>query len=373
MRIIQLLAPAPIGGLERVVQGLAIGQRRRGHDVLIVTVGEESMPEGHPFRAPLDAASVPVRQIVLRPRAYLDERTRVATICREFAPDVVHAHGNRPDVVDSPVVRSMGIAAVSTHHGWTFGSLRNRVYEYLHTRSLRRADAVIAVSEPIARRLAAEGVPSDRVHFVQNAWAPVADPLRRAEARRLLGLAPDARVVGWVGRLSHEKGIDVFVDAMALLRNEQLLGCVVGDGAERERETSRGDRVGARLAWQGMVPAAGRLCAAFDVFVQSSRTEGTPIALLEAIAAGTPIVATRVGGIPDIVSNNEAVLVPPEDPAALAAAIASVFADPGAAAERACRAKDRLTTAFGADPWLARHEEIYALADARRRSATSGR
>jgi glycosyltransferase involved in cell wall biosynthesis len=371
MRIVHLLAPAPIGGLERVVQGLTIGQQRRGHDVLVVAVGEHSMTADHPFRAPLDAANVPIRQVVLRPRAYLDERARIAAICREFAPEVVHAHGNRPDVVDSPVVRSLGIGSVSTHHGWTYGSLRNRVYEYLHTRSLRRGDAVIAVSESIARRLEAQGVPPDRLYVVQNAWAPVAEPLSRAEARRLLDLPPDARLVGSVGRLSREKGIDVLVDAMGLLRNDDVVACVIGDGAEREREQAHAERVAARIIWKGMVPSASRLIKAFDVFVQSSRTEGTPIALLEAIAAEAPVVATRVGGVPDVVSGSEAILVPSENPAALADAIQRVLAKPEAAAERVRRAKLRLSSAFNSESWLDRHEEIYARAAAQRRRAAS--
>ncbi len=367
MRIVQLLAPARIGGLERVVQGLAIGQSKRGHDVVVVAVGEEPMSPDHPFRGPLDLARVPIREVIVAPRRYRDERRGIAQLCTEFSPDVVHSHGSRTDVVDGEAIRTLGVPTVSTLHGWTRGSFKNRVYEYLHARSLRRFDAVIAVSEPIAKLLASDGVPASRVHLLRNAFALVADPMPRADARRLLELSPDERVVGWVGRLSHEKGIDVFVDAIARLRGERVLGCVLGDGPERGRETSHAERVGARVAWQGMVPTAGRLCAAFDVFVQSSRTEGTPIALLEAIAAGTPVVATCVGGVPDVVSENEATLVPSENPAALADAIASVFADPEAAAARARRATERLATAFGAEAWLDRHEEIYALAASERR------
>jgi glycosyltransferase involved in cell wall biosynthesis len=369
MRIVQLLAPARIGGLERVVQGLAIGQAKRRHEVVVAAVVEEPMPGDHPFRIPLDLAQIPMREIVVPPRRYRAERRALAELCGELAPDVVHSHGSRTDVVDGAVIRRLGVPAVSTLHGWTRGSLKNRVYEYLHARSLRRFDAVIAVSEPIAQFLESDGVPVDRVHLLRNAFASVADPMPRSDARHLLGLAADARVVGWVGRLSREKGVDVLVDAMARLRDRHIVACVVGDGAERERERHHAEQVAVAEAilWKGMVPLAGRVSPAFDVFVQSSRTEGTPIALLEAIAAGTPVVATRVGGIPDVVSENEAILVPSEDPAALADAIASVFADPEAAAERARRARARLSTSFGVDAWLARHDEIYALAATRRR------
>lgn len=373
MRIVQLLAPARIGGLERVVQGLAIGQSKRGHQVVVAAVGDEPMAADHPFRTPLDLAKIPIREIVVPPRRYRVERRAIAALCGELAPDVVHSHGSRTDVVDGDVIRKLRVATVSTLHGWTRGSLKNRFYEYLHARSLRRFDAVIAVSEPLAAFLESDGIPADRVHLLRNAFASIADPMPRDDARRLLDLPPGARVVGWVGRLSREKGIDVAVDAMGRLRDQHILACVIGDGAEREKERQHAERVGAgdALLWKGMLPLAGRVSPAFDVFVLSSRTEGTPIALLEAIAAGTPIVATRVGGIPDVVSENEALLVPPEDPSALADAIASIFADPASAAERARRARARLSASFGADAWLTRHDEIYALAASQRRDAAT--
>ena len=369
MRIIHLLAPARIGGLERVVQGLAIGQSKRHDDVTVLAVSEEPMPADHPFRTPLDLAHVTVREVVVPPRRYRAERRAIAALIRELSPDVVHSHGSRTDVVDGEVIRQLGVATVSTLHGWTAGSLKNRFYEYLHRRSLRRFDAVIAVSEPIARRLASDGIPPDRVNLVRNGFAPIADLMPRAAARRLLDIPPNARAAGWVGRLSREKGIDVLVDAMARLRDEGVVAYVVGDGPEAERERLHAEQVGAPIIWKGMLPLAGRLSQAYDVFVQSSRTEGTPIALLEAIAAGMPVVATRVGGVPDVVSDDEAMLVPSEDPSALAAAIKSVFANPDAAAERARRAMARLSTTFSADAWLDRHDEIYGRAVAERRRA----
>lgn len=372
MKIAHLLAPARVGGLERVVQGLAIGQAKRGHDVVVLAVGESAMPADHPFREPLDVAGVALREIVVEPRQYREERRRVAASCAGLARDVVHSHGTRVDVVNGGALRRGGIATVSTVHGWTRGGYKNRLYEYLDRRCLRRFDAVIAVSEPIARGLVRDGVAERRVHLARNAFVPIADPLPRDEARQLLDLPLDARVAGWVGRTTREKGVDVLVDAMAMLRGRDIVACVVGDGREREREQARAAGLDAPVLWKGLVAGASRLTTAFDVFVQSSRTEGTPIALLEAMAAGTPIVATRVGGVPDVVSDGEALLVPPDDPAALAAAIASVFDDPEAAVGRSRRATHRLAAAFDAGVWLDRHDEIYALAVAERRRAAGG-
>lgn len=136
---------------------------------------------------------------------------------------------------------------------------------------------------------------------------------------------------------------------------------MVGDGPDLARARALAVRldVAARITWPGLVPGAGRLLPAFDVFVLSSRTEGTPIVLLEAIAAGVPVVATRVGGVPDVVGPAEALLVPSDDPGALAAAVRAVRADPDSAAVRVAAARRRLGAEFAEPSWLDRYETVY--------------
>jgi glycosyltransferase involved in cell wall biosynthesis len=135
----------------------------------------------------------------------------------------------------------------------------------------------------------------------------------------------------------------------------------VGSGPQEEtlRARAHGMGLGPRLSWHGAVPDASRILTAFDLLVISSRTEGTPMLLFEAMAAGVPIVTTTVGGIPDVVTAGEAILVPPERPAALAAAIRGVFGDRDAAAARARAAATVLTTRFGTEPWLDAYERLY--------------
>jgi glycosyltransferase involved in cell wall biosynthesis len=208
------------------------------------------------------------------------------------------------------------------------------------------------------------------VHVVPNAWCEIAQPLSRRDARVALDLPPDVRVLGWVGRLSREKGVDVLVDAMTRLSDRSIVACVIGDGPERAGEEARARQtVGSRMIWKGTIAEAGRLCTAFDLFVLSSRTEGIPIALLEAAAAGTPIVATKVGSVPEVVTEGEAWLIEPEAPQALADAIELALRDPARSASQAAGAQNRLATEFGRDAWLKRHDEIYVAAQEVRRAA----
>ncbi|HEV2734435.1 MAG TPA: glycosyltransferase, partial [Longimicrobiaceae bacterium] len=362
LTILHVAAPARVGGLERVVRSLCAGHPARGHRVHLLAVVDPGEAD-HPIVAPLAEAGVEVRVLEVAARGYLRERAVMRELCGSIRPDVVHTHGYRPDLVDGPVARSLGIATVATVHGFIRGSWKGRLYEWLQRWSFRRFDAVAAVSRPQVAELAAAGVPPERIHHLPNAWAAHAPTLPPAEARARLGVPEGVFHVGWVGRLGREKGADVLLDALALLRDLPLVASVVGAGREEASLRAQAEALGVadRVRWHGLVAEAGPLFSAFDAFVLSSRTEGTPIALFEAMEAGAPVVATAVGGVPDVLSAAEALLVPSEDPARLAEALRAVRDDPAAAAARARAAATRLRTEFGADPWLDRYEEIYRL------------
>ena len=358
--IVHVVAPAEFGGLERVVQLLGQGLRGLGHDVHVVAVVVD--PRGiEAFLAPLQDAGVHTHTIVVPGRSYLRERAAIRDLCRRLCPDVVHTHGYRPDVLDAGVAQRLGIPVVTTVHGFTGGGWKNRLYEWLQCRAFRGFDAVVSVSRPLVDRLRSAGIAMSRLHEVRNAWSPAQPLLGRDAARRALGLPLAGFAIGWLGRLSHEKGPDILVGALPYLQDLPLFASVVGDGGMRAslQAQARDLRLNGRIRWQGVVPDGARVLTAFDVCVLSSRTEGTPMALFEAMAAGVPVVATAVGGVPDVISSREAVLIPPNDPAALAGAIRGVYRDPAAARERARAAQTRVERDFSVAPWLERYEAIY--------------
>ena len=229
--------------------------------------------------------------------------------------------------------------------------------------ALRRADAVIAVSAPLVRRLTEARVARDKIHLIPNGFAPSNAVLTRNAARQQLGLTADASIVGWVGRLSREKGGDVMLEALAASDPSWKLS-MIGDGPERDKLIEQAARLDLkeRVRWHGAVPDAGSLLAAFDAFVLSSRTEGTPITLLEAMDVCVPIVATHVGGVPDVVTSEHALLVPPEQPRAIATALAEVKRDRSGAVHRSKLARERLTHVFSASAWLDAVDAVYRAA-----------
>jgi len=371
MRVLHIVAPGEVGGLERVVQLLAQGQARAGANVHVAVVLDGASGD-HGLVDFFAATGVTPHPIVIPPRTYWRERAAILDLGRRLRPDVVQTHGCRPDVVDAPAARRLGIPTVTTVHGFIGGDWKNRLYEWVQRRAYRSFEAVIAVSRPLRDRLVLDGVPANRIHVIQNGWQESAPPFDRATARHVLGVSAEGFRVGWVGRLSSEKGPDVLLEALVHLTDLPLSVSMVGNGRERQSLRARVQRLGIErhVHWHGLVPDMAPRFAAFDVLVLSSRTEGTPIVLFEAMAAGVPIVAACVGGVPDVVSPGEALLVPPEDPVALAAAIRAVYRNPAEARTRAARARERLFADFSVPPWIGRYDAIYKLVST---SGSSGR
>ncbi len=368
LRVLHLLAPAQIGGLERVVQMLATGQRDAGLQVAVVTIVDPGRT-AHPFVSLLDSTGVEVETVESPPRAFLRDRRGFREACGRRKPHVVHTHGYRADFC-AGASRCDGASRVSTVHGFTGGRPKNRLYERLQLRALRHFDRVAAVSSPLVSKLRNAGLPPASIELVPNAWAGERAPLTRLEARQALRLNDDAIVAGWVGRLSPEKGADLLLKAVSQLSDPPVEVSLIGDGREeaRLRRLARQLELVSRVHLHGRVSDAGSLFPAFDMFVLSSRTEGTPIVLFEAMATGIPIVATAVGGVPDVLSEAEALLVGPAVPSLLAAAIREVVDGPDQAAARARAAKSRLSEAYAAEPWVRRYTQMYEeLVDTRDR------
>lgn len=361
LKILHVMAPAPVGGLERVVSALARGHRARNHDVAVAALLQDATHEPSVL-AELRAGGVTVFPIVLPSRAYLRQWRRLRDLTRMVGPTIIHSHGYLPDfLVALDNRRNMSAATVTTVHGFTGGDLKNRAYEWLQMRTHRSFDGVVAVSNSIKSRLVASGVSESHVHVVRNAWSPDMAFASRTDARRALGVAEDALTIGWIGRISHEKGLDVLVEALPALSDLGVRVVVLGDGSARAAcqriAESRG--VSDQLFFRGVVPNAGHWVRAFDVIVLSSRTEGTPITLLDAVRAEVPVVSSAVGGIPEVVGPEEALLVPAEHPQQLATAIRDSLENVTASAERARRARHRLDRDLSPGPWFEAYERIY--------------
>ena len=296
---------------------------------------------------------------------------QVTRLLLERQPDVVHTHSAKAGGIGRIAARRAGVPlVVHTYHGFPFHEFQHPwtrfAYVLAERKLCRRTDAVLAVGsatavEAVRRRIARPDQLRTTPVTVDDGFA-VADGESRGRARALLGLAETAQVVGTVGRLDYQKAPEDFVRALGLLRHRDVVGVWVGDGPLRRRVERQLRRSGLadRVLLLGDRTDVPHLLPAFDVFAMSSRYEGLPCALVEAMLAGIPVVATAVNAVPDVVRPGETgLLVPPQHPELLARAVDAVLDHPDAARHRAATGLTVVDGRFGAAHLGRLLEEVY--------------
>ncbi len=352
--ITHLVASARLGGVANVVSALAAGMVRRGHQVRVVSLTATS-----PRLALLRSEGIEIHELGLGHQSYRREIHWLREHVAQYPGTILHSHGVRADLVGYAAARRLAGSLVSTAHGFTGGSPVNRWSEWLGRRVMREFDAVIAVSRRLRARLLRARISPARLHLIPNAYLGDYAIKSREEARRILEIPQDRLVAGWIGRLSHEKGPDLMLRALTEATEWHV--SVIGSGPMLHRLQARSRELGVapRVRWHGAIPEAGTLLRAFDAFLLSSRTEGTPLTILEAMAAGVPLVVMSVGGVPDVVTDREADLVPLEIPTLLPRVLQRVKSEPEVARAKVRAAHERLQAFYQLEPWLERYENIY--------------
>lgn len=291
----------------------------------------------------------------------------VSRLARSCGARFLHTHGVRANFAGRLAGALTGLPSITTVHSMIaldYVSAPMRIAATLmDNATLPLATRLIAVSEAIAQDVIRRGAKPDRVRVVYNGITP-AQPAPREALRAELGLAPGTLALFTAARLHPVKGLEYLLQAVASLEGRlpdfQLL--IAGDGpirAELEAQ-ARSLGLGGRVRFLGHVPDARRLLPAFDLYVSSSLMEALGLSIMEALAAGVPVVATGVGGVLEMVTDGEsALLVPPKDAGALAAAIHRLATDPALASRLARAAYDRFTENFSVEQFARRTEAVY--------------
>ena len=369
-RVLILTVGSGTGGAEHLIGMTAPRLVEAGYDV---TVG--ALKEGRGAMADaLEAAGVPFVSFGGRGRYDLRALARLRRALVAGRYDIVHAHLFLANVAARVAGRLAGVPVVITSHHDTDVWMRapHRLVERL---SARWCDRVVTCSEAV-RRYAIErhGLPAARVRTLRNAIdVPAAPPdaaRRRVAARRDLGAGAGDLLVATLGRLDEpKKGLAVFLDAAAVVAAAEPRArfALVGDGparADLERRAGAPGLAG-RVVFAGERRDVRDVLSGIDIFVQPSLWEGFGLTVIEAMAAALPVVASRVGGIPEALRDGvDGILVPPAEPAALARAILRLARDPDLGARLGAAGRDRATAEFGldglVDATLAMYDELLA-------------
>lgn len=259
---------------------------------------------------------------------------RTAKIIRTYHPTVIQSHGYKSALLAWICGSLYRIPWLAFSHGYTSENRRISLYNRLDAWVLRHADAVVAMSQAMADQLAAGGVPVNRIHVIHNAIDPAEYSVggNGSPWRRRWGISADEAVLGVIGRLSPEKGQQIFLKAFrgVVAQAPNRRAVLVGDGPEKERLVQLVRRLGLanHVVFTGHDSHIEKLYPALDLVVIPSLSEGLPNVLLEGLLYGKPVVATEVGGIPEIMKPAGAGwLVPPGNVWALEHAMLDALQD----------------------------------------------
>jgi len=366
LRVHALISTLTWGGAEMLLADFAAGARSARIEL---SVGYLQEADGSPAAARLRASGVEPRLVpitgLLNPRDLMRVRRHLVDV----QPDLLHTHLGNADLMGGLAARSLGIPTVSTIHvmEWDTGR-RERAKARLMDLARRHCSAaVITVSDRARAALLEAGYGRGaRVVTVHNGVDADPEPGKGREVRAQLGLDAHDLVVTMVSVLRDGKGHEVAVEAVRALRGRHphLRLLIVGDGPQRDRVHHLAGELGGAAVLAGHRDDVMNVLDASDVLLHPSHADAFPTALLEAFAASVPVVATAVGGIPEIVTDGETgvLIAPPPRSEAVARALESVIEDRALRLRLGAAGRARFEAEFSAQRWAQRMREVYERA-----------
>jgi glycosyltransferase involved in cell wall biosynthesis len=285
-------------------------------------------------------------------------------LTRKSDINILESHGYKSHVICLALKRLLGIPWIAYVHGWTSENLKVELYNRLEKKLVRFADRIVPVSHNLGERLALGSDYAKKLSHIPNAVEPVAPDKQFADVRSQLGISETTLLLAVVGRLSPEKGHRYLLEALPTL----LKACTdikvvfVGDGQEREALLADIDRLCLKecVKLAGYQEDVSSFFNACDVLVMPSLSEGMPMAALEAMSFAKPVVATLVGGIPEVVVNGKTgLLVEPQNPAALAYALSDLLHNVERMKEFGCAGRARVESEFGPAARVRSVDDLY--------------
>ncbi|MGP8260220.1 MAG: glycosyltransferase family 4 protein [Acidobacteriaceae bacterium] len=362
MKALHIISSSGLYGAEAVILNLARTLRDGPHRCELCVFSNSANPNYQLHEIALkegfDSHLIPCRGQV--------DRATIAGI-RELVDrtgaDVVHAHGYKADIYTYFALRGMSVPLVSTCHTWYDTDLFVSIYGMADRYVLRKYARVVAVSDEVRQRLSKAGVRKENIRLVRNGID--LRPFDGAVASRRAGArAKSELMVGLVGRLAWEKGVDLFLEAAAevLVEMPETRFKVVGEGPDREKLERLLDTLNIResVTLLGRREDMPSVYASLDVMVSSSRQEGLPMAILEGMASGLALVATAVGEVPTVVVDGRTgMLVPAGDAGLLAAEILELLRDPGKRIRLGEAARQLIEEDYSAERMSADYLRVY--------------
>ncbi len=378
MKILHLIDSAGLYGAEVMLLHLIAEQIKQGLQPIIASIGEKGIDE-KPLEKEAKKRGYRVKKFRMAPGPNYLGALNILRFAWHEGIDILHSHGYKGNILFGFIPGKIRrIPIITTVHGYTStgnGLRRMRAYEWLDSKALRFMDAVVFVSNAMKSDSRFKHLNPSKVHVIHNgiplttsdspSHAPSFSALDAADLdQHILDFCTNTFTLGSIGRLSPEKGYIYLVRALKIIRDKghDVRLVIIGEGGERPKLEQEISRLGLRnhVLLPGYRANASAYLPYFDVFVLPSLTEGLPMTILEAIRAKVPIVATRVGGIPDILQEEKSCLfVRCKDPESLAGALIRFLEDPTLGKSLTDNASDVLSTQISINMTSMRYKQVY--------------
>jgi glycosyltransferase involved in cell wall biosynthesis len=374
LRIAYILTPVEFGGAEKVCLTFLKNVDRDKFDIAPILLTRPWERENE-FRQKIKKENYTIHEVPVAKSATEGYHRIVRcyrliySILRERSVDLIHTNGYFADIIGMPLAQMFRIPAISTCHGFISNNWKYRLYNKLDLVALKFFNKIIAVSATIKDDLIRSGISESRILVIPNAveynYREEVSVKTRQYQRRYLNIKENDFVIGYVGRLSEEKGIKYLIEASLLLSKSgvPLKVLIIGEGSQRKELEDFVNETGLnhQIIFTGFQADIEKWLPALDVFVLPSLTEGTPMALLEAMSFGIPIIASRVGGVPNIVINGQnGILVEAGHSEEIAHSLNLLFQDISLRQKISLEALNLISTKHNSNSWCMTIQDQYA-------------
>ncbi|MBP1696340.1 MAG: glycosyl transferase, family [Deltaproteobacteria bacterium] len=365
MRILHLISSVGLFGAERVAVELSKSLKKTYHCEPILGIIRNAYNPHEEISEEADRNDIPYALFACRSQLDLKLVFTVRKFIKTNGVDIIHCHGYKSNFYG--LLASKGrVPSVTTNHNWLTAHWKLKTYCFLDSLWIRFFDRIVAVSNEVKKDMLKYKIPEEKIRVIDNGIS--LDRFeKRVETTKLktqLGLGEKTRVIGTIGSLVIEKGHIYLLEAARQILDvvKDLKFLIVGDGPLRKALEEKSEELGIKkdVIFMGQRKDVPELLTVMDIFVLPSIKEGLPVALLEAMAAKRPIVATRVGAIPRVIESEDiGILVEPKDISGLREALAGLIDDPGRMNLLARGGFDRVSMDFSSDGMCKHYLKLY--------------
>ena len=367
IRILHIIASPVIGGAEKLLLTLLRNYNIEKIDLILgiyVIVGGRNT---NLFWDEASKTGAMIERIRIRHPYGLTQVFDLYRIIKKYRPHIIHTHGYKTNLLGYFISQYFRVPIIATYHGWLhFNNFKSTIVKKVESKILPHFDLIIAVSDQIKKGLSRKGIPLEKIITLNN--VPAIDGNNRKYEKVILkkelNISPETSVIGFVGRLEYVKGCEFFIKAAAIIikRFPDCRFVIFGAGSEQKKleELARELNIEKWIKFMGFCRGTDKVFQMLDVYAMPSLSEGVPLTLLEAMYYGVPVVATNVGGVPEIIQHNiHARFVPPKDIEILAEAIIETLVNCDSTEAMVKAAKLKVDTDFSIGNWVGKIENVY--------------